>query len=233
MWLTYMLWYVARPSSIGFPSPRLPPEVLDLIIDHIRDDDVDDLDFYSNSDAFRSLCACCLVCHHLSLRSRRNLLRRVCITKMRQLELFTWMLGNVAENRQFVYELIVFSTSSKPSPAEVFPVLLAHKLPKLRCLRLRTEMGPVPDPGMRPVFTMHRNAIAALSSFQHIAQLQLFGLRFGQYKQFLRLISSLPELLELQCMQIWFNPSGTRSTSDLFIPESSPKRQLKLSSVDV
>ena len=204
-------------------------------MDQVRDDDVDDVDFYPNSEYIRTLYACCLVCRDLSHRGRRNLLLRVCITTTTQLERFTWMLDNKVENGIFVHEIIVLSTPNTPSPADIFPVLLAHKLPSLRHLQLRTEMGPVPDPGLRPIITMHRSAVAALSSFQDITQLRLFGLRFGQYKQFLRLISSFPRLSDLRCMQLWFNPSGPRSTSTstVLVPETQPAERLQLSFVDV
>ncbi|RPD60847.1 hypothetical protein L227DRAFT_85676 [Lentinus tigrinus ALCF2SS1-6] len=215
------------------PSPRLPFELLEHIVDNIRNDDVDDVDFYPNLDEYRTFCACCLVCRGLLSRSRRNLLRRVCIQNMRQLKCFSWMLDTAEENRSHVVELIVFSIAEKPSPAESFSVMFAHKLPNLRFLQLRTEMGPVPDPAMRPAVGMHRSALACLSAFQDVEELQLFGLRFLQYKHFLRLVSSLPKLSTLQCMQLWFNPSGPRSASDLAIPDHPPIRRLRLSHIDL
>ncbi len=214
-------------------SPRLPLELLELIVDYIRDDDVDDMDFYSDFDEYRTLRACCLVCRTLLPRSRGNLLRRVRIMDMGQLRSFAWMLDTVVENRALVLELVVLSIAAQPSPADSCAPVLAGKLPRLRCLRLRTEMGPVPDPTMRPALRMHRSAFASLSSFQQLVELQLSGLRFLQYKHFLRLVSSAPKLSVLQCMQLWFNPPKTGSTSDLFIPTHPPVRQLRLYHVDV
>ncbi len=215
------------------PSPRVPLELLELIVDYIRDDDVDDMDFCSDFDEYRTLRACCLVCRTLLPRSRGNLLRRVRIMDMRQLASFAWMIDTVVEHRPLVRELTVLSIAEKPSPAESCAPVLASKLPQLRCLRLRTEMGPVLDPTMRPVLEMHRGAFASLSSFKQLDELQLFGLRFSQFKHFLRLVSSAPQLSVLQCMQLWFNPPKTGSTSDLFIPTHPPVHRLRLYHVDV
>ncbi|KAI0696383.1 hypothetical protein C8T65DRAFT_663770, partial [Cerioporus squamosus] len=198
------------------PSPRVPLELLEHIVDSISDDEVDEVDHYSDFDEYRTLRACCLVCRALLPRSRCNLLRRVRIMNMAQLGSFAWMLDNIDnadENRSLVLELVIFSVAEKPSPAESFAPVITGKLPKLRCLRLRTEMGPVPDPEMRPALELHRGALACLSSLHQVVELQLFGLRFLQFKHFLRLVSSLPKLSVLQCMQLWFNPSGARSTS--------------------
>ena len=200
---------------------RLSTELIEEVIDHVWDDP-DELDFWWNyGEEYTTLCALSLSCRALRWRSQYNLLRRVSFLKMSHLQSFSELLDKYPARGELVLELVVLSTAEKPSPAESFSPLLAGRLPNLRSLRIRTEMDPVDDLDKRPTPLFHRGALASLGRFSSVTKLQLFGLRFAELSDFLRLLRALPRLVFLQCMQIWFrNSLRGRQCVDLFPPNS-------------
>lgn len=224
-----------KPSTPGsshirsiIPSPRIPQEIIDMTIDRIWDEP-DELDFWSNyGDEYHALCTTALVSRSLLPRARYNLLKRVSLLKMEHLQSFTAMIFIYPESGPMVLDLVILSTPQKPSPAESFAPMLAGLLPTLQSLRIRTEIDPVEDLDLRPTLAFHRAAIASLSRFKTVTILQLFGLRFANFSDFLRLLTALPGLVTLQCMQIWFCNSARHQRS--YIRATRP---LQLKTLDV
>ncbi|KAI0742630.1 hypothetical protein C8Q80DRAFT_1122844 [Daedaleopsis nitida] len=233
-------------------SLKCPIEILERVVDLIWEDP-DELDFWSNyGDEYRTLCALALSCQHLLPRSRFNLLRRVSLLKMSHLRSFAKTIAHHPHYGDIVRELVILSTGisedkdpkepAELSPAESFAVLLANRLPKLRTLRIRTEVDPDMSLNSRPSLYFHPAALASLRSFSSVSHLQLFGLRFREFSDFLHIIQALHGLVVLQCMQIWFRKSLKKDppprvslkpvpklqTIDLaFIPRSGMKRLLE------
>ncbi|KAI0752118.1 hypothetical protein C8Q74DRAFT_355545 [Fomes fomentarius] len=221
------LEFLPRSLPHDMPSPRIPLETIDMIIDRIWDEP-DELDFWSNyGDEYHALCAAALASRALLPRARYNLLKRVSLLKMEHLRSFTAMVMAYPDAGPMVLELVVLSTPQKPSPAESFPPMLAGLLPTLHHLRIRTEIDPVEDLDLRPTLAFHRAAVASLSRFGAVCTLQLFGLRFANFSEFLRLIAALPGLVTLQCMQIWFRNSARHQYTSIALT-----RPLQLESLD-
>ncbi|KAH9913498.1 hypothetical protein B0H21DRAFT_893378 [Amylocystis lapponica] len=167
-------------------TPRLPVEVCEKIVDSLEPSNI-----YGDLTYYRTLGSCALTCRALTPRSRVNLFRGIELTSRARFYSFAKLLTTSPDVAEYVTSVHVACDDLRL--VTNFPIVFAHKLPRLKWLVFYGDLE------RDQVLPAHPAFYLAISTFSSVVKLSLYDLWFQTFQDFIDLVCSLPNLSNLDC----------------------------------
>lgn len=198
---------LAEPTAVDTSSPKFPIEVFEHIIDHCC---VDKAHGGYGRGCIRgdrkTLLACALTCKAWLPRSRFQLLRRVAFWRTSQAVAFSRMLNAYPDMASLVQCLNVCRKRKYPRGKPEWPtealMVLARRMPVLRCLVFQVEIGRDDN------ISFDRRLIMCISEFPALTSLSIYNVTLPSVYHLGRLLLAIPALRILDCRYVRVKKDG-------------------------
>ncbi|KAH9941445.1 hypothetical protein B0H21DRAFT_548384 [Amylocystis lapponica] len=172
-------------ATVKLPSAfaKLPVEVCERIIDSLGHHHI-----YGDLTYYRTLGSCALTCRALT-RSRVNLFRGIELTSRARFYSFAKLLTTSPDVAEYVSSVHVACDDLRL--VTNFPIVFAHKLPRLKWLVFYGDWERDQILPAHPAFYL------AISTFSSVVKLSLYDMWFRTFQDFVNLICSFPNLSNL------------------------------------
>ncbi|TFY52409.1 hypothetical protein EVJ58_g10036 [Rhodofomes roseus] len=215
----------SEASSQDAPTPRLPTEVCGRIIDHVAAGLDLDYIFLAGNPELLVLRSCALVCRDWYFHTWYHLRGRVYLRDRNDVRSLSRTLRERPRLRGVVQQVVISGhTSGQRSVIQhlgTFTAMLAGKLPELSTITIEDADWTVGS--------MRMDDFGYIATFHLVHTLIIFKVTVSSIAQLARLISSLPGLRDLYCLNV--DCSQKHPVSHVSLPLNSAS--LKLLRVDV